>query len=472
MTADQNPNIIIILTDDQGYNDLSVQGSRNIDTPSIDQMASEGMRLTNFHAQPVCGPSRAALLTGCYPQRIGQVRNTRIGAGGGHPLIHPNEITLAQILKDVGYRTSMIGKWHLGLTDGNSPLDMGFDEFLGTPGSNDGPWVDLNQMDCAPDIDRDASHPDFPKVPLIKDKTVVEFPLMQTGITTRYTDEAIRIIHENAADEQPFFLYLAHNAPHIPLHPSKQFRGKSRFGLYGDSVEEIDWNVGRMLDALQEEGIDDNTFVLYTSDNGPWLRPNLIKDKLAGSAWPLRGGKVTSWEGGFRVPCVVHMPSCIPPGQVSDEFCTTLDLLPTLAKLVDADVPDDRTIDGNDVWPIMTATPGATTPHETFYFYVCRHLQAVQWRDWKLVLARPDRPELMAEFWASHFKPVEAPELYYLKTDISEKNNLAEEYPDMVEKLMKIADEARQELGDGKRVGQGERFWEDMPEPGSLDVNP
>lgn len=460
MTEKKKPNIIIILTDDLGYNDLSVQGSRDIKTPCLDRMAAEGIRLTNFHAQPVCGPSRAALMTGCYPQRIGQVGNSRIGVGGGHPLIHPKEVTMAHLLKDIGYHTSMIGKWHLGLSDNNSPLDMGFDEFLGTPGSNDGLWVDLATLNVSPEIDINAKSSEFPDVPLIKDSTVVEFPLDQTGLTTRYTDEAIRVIKESSAKNRPFFLYLAHNAPHIPLHPSEQFRGKSRYGLFGDSVEEIDWNVGRLLETLKEEGQADETFVLFTSDNGPWLRPELVEEKLAGSAWPLRGGKVTSWEGGFRVPSIARMPKHIPPGQVSDEFCSTLDLLPTLSLLTGAELPTDRKIDGKDVWSIMTAKPGCESPYETFYFYVCRNLQAVQWKHWKLILPRPEVPELMHEFWASHFKAIDSPELYDIKTDISEKNNVADDYPEMVEKLLLLAKDARSELGEGSSVGHGERFWE------------
>jgi arylsulfatase A-like enzyme len=463
MPSSWRPNVIIILTDDQGYNDLSIQGSRNIDTPNLDQMAIEGIRFTNFHAQPVCGPSRAALLTGCYPQRIGQINNSRVGVGGGHPLIHPNEITLAHILKGVGYRTSMIGKWHLGLSNNNSPLDMGFDQFLGTPGSNDGPWVDLSELDFAPQVNQKSKSTEFPDVPLIRDRTVIEFPLHQTGLTTRYTDEALRIIHENSAHEEPFFLYLAHNAPHIPLHPSLKFKGKSRFGLYGDSVEEIDWNVGRILNLLKKEGLNDNTLVIYTSDNGPWLRPELVEKKLAGSAWPLRGGKVTSWEGGFRVPCLARMPGHISPGQVSDEFCTTLDLLPTLSQLIGEEIPTDRIIDGKDIWPIITSKAEARSPHETFYFYIGRNLQAVQSRDWKLILPRPELPELMNEYWASHFEPIKSPELYNLKTDISEKNDLASERPDLVEKLLAIAENAREDLGEGARIGQGERFWESNP---------
>ena len=467
----RRPNVIVILTDDQGFNDLGVQGSRLIRTPYIDRMAAEGMRLTNFHAQPVCGPSRAALLTGCHPQRIGQIQNMRIGVGGGHPLLHPKETTIAEILNQQGYRTAMIGKWHLGMTDGSSPTEKGFDSFLGTPGSNDGPWVDIEKLEFADGVDRNAISLVYPSVPLIRDQTVVEFPLIQDGITTRYTDEAMRFVRSAHQADRPFFLYLAHNAPHIPLRPSSQFRGKSDYGLYGDSVEELDWNTGRILDLLRELQISENTLVVYTSDNGPWARPELVAERLAGSAWPLRGGKVTSWEGGFRVPFVAWMPGTIPAGHVSDEFCTTLDIMPTVAGMTGAVMPSDRKIDGHDVTSILTSVPETNTPYETFPFYVCRHLQAVKWKDWKLVLARPSKPELMMPLWASHFEQVEEPQLYYLKTDIGENTDVSARYPDIVDQMLGIADAYRSELGDGARIGDGERFWEAEPEPGAVVVN-
>lgn len=431
-------------------------------------MAKEGLRLTNFHAQPVCGPSRAALLTGCFPQRIGQVGNRRLGVGGGHPLVHHKEVTIANMLKDEGYVTAAIGKWHLGMENDNAPNDMGFDYFLGTAGSNDGPWCDLDQFSLAPGVDLSEAHDLYPSLPLIENSEIIEFPMKQHGITTRYTDRAIEFIEMNHDHDTPFFLYLAHNMPHIPLFPGKEFEGVSDYGPYGDCVEEIDWNVGRILDTLKELEIDDETLVVFTSDNGPWLRPDLIKTKECGSAYPLRGGKVTSWEGGFRVPCVLWMPSTIGDGRVSDYLTSTLDLFPTIAELTGADLPNDRTIDGMSILSFLSSGE-ESADERVFFFYVARNLQAVQKGKWKVVLKRPALPELMDEYWASHFSSVEEHQLFDLESDIGESTNIADKYPEILRDLLVEAEVMKQELGEGKQIGVGERFWDDLPIPGTAE---
>ncbi len=460
----KRPNIIFVLTDDQGYNDLSIQGSREINTPNIDMMAEQGIRMTNFHTQPVCGPARASLMTGCYPQRLAQIENNRIGCGGGHPLIHNKEVLLPEILKGCGYSTAMLGKWHLGMTYGSSPTEKGFDYFLGTTGSNDGPWLNLDDLEFAEGVSREMPQDsEFNNTALICGKTVVEFPMIQTGITTRYTDKAIEQIEAFSKQDNPFFLYIAHNMPHIPLHPSKEFLGKSKYGLYGDCVEEIDYNMGRIMKSLEDNGVDDNTIVIYTSDNGPWLLKHLIEKRHCGSAWPLRNGKVTSWEGGTRVPFIAWMPNHIPAGQISSEFAASIDLMPTLVKLAGGEMPTDRVIDGCDIWDILTATPQAAKVHDEYYFYVCRNLQAVKKGDWKLILPIQPNIDCMMKFWEDHLEYVEKPQLYYMPNDMSEKNDLSEKYPDVVEQLLKLAEVARKDLGEGYRVGEGERFFEDMP---------
>ncbi|MCT4598311.1 MAG: sulfatase [Vallitalea sp.] len=465
------PNIILIFTDDQGYYDLSVQGNKEIYTPCIDEMANEGIRLTNFHAQPVCGPSRAALMTGCYPQRIGQVGNKRLGIGGGHPLLHSKEITIAEILKKEGYKTGMIGKWHLGLNNANSPTEKGFDTFFGTPGSNDGLWVDKKSLEFSKDVNQDIENSIFPPVPLIRDKTVIEFPMKQTGITTRYTDEAIDFIKKSNEEGKSFFLYMAHNMPHVPLFPGEKFKGQSKYGIYGDCIEEIDWNTGRLIQTLKDINIDENTMVIFTSDNGPWLRPDLVETRECGSAYPLRGGKLMSWEGGFRVPCIIRMPSLISGGQVSDKLTSTLDILPTLTHLAGGSVPNDRAIDGENIIDILRGCDMYNDTPRTFYFYIGRNLQAVQHGKWKLILARPDIPDMMDEYWASHFGSIPFPQLYDISQDISEENDVANKYPEVVEMLLNIAKNAREELGEGSKIGKGERFWEDYPLPGTAELD-
>ncbi|HEC04247.1 MAG TPA: N-acetylgalactosamine-6-sulfatase [Phycisphaerales bacterium] len=446
------PNFILILTDDQGYNDLGCFGSKLINTPNIDRMAAEGVKLTSFYTgAPICGPSRAALLTGCYSQRVDEVGRAK----HFHTILHGREITIAEVLKKAGYVTKAIGKWHVAgsgrlavvrdeasggyrvLNPSLMPPAQGFDSYFGIPYSND--------MD--------------PSV-LMRDYDVVEAPVNQVGLTTRYTDEALRFIRANK--DRPFFLYLAHNMPHTPLYPSKKFEGKSAYGLYGDCVEEIDWNVGRILQALKELEIDEDTFVVYTSDNGPWIegperRPDNRTSRLqSGTAKPLRGYKMTTWDGGVRVPCIVRFPGKVPAGRVIDEIATAMDFMPTFARLAGTHEPQDRIIDGKDIMPLLTGKQ-ATSPHEAYYFYKYTHLHGVRSGHWKLVLPRPARPKDL-EWYARLQEEVKEITLYNLRDDIGERRNVADQHPEVVARLMKLVEKARADLGDRFHRGKGSRF--------------
>ncbi|MFQ6036961.1 MAG: sulfatase-like hydrolase/transferase [Sedimentisphaerales bacterium] len=391
--SEDRPNFIIIVTDDQGYQDVGCFGSPLIRTPNLDRMAAEGMRFTDFYvAAAVCSPSRAALLTGCYPPRVSI---TKVLFPKDDIGLNVAELTIADILKARGYLCACVGKWHLGHLPEFLPSQQGFDYYFGLPYSNDM---------------RPENNKKYPPLPLIQNTKVIEENPDQSQLTQRYTKEAIKFITENK--DWPFFVYLAHTMPHVPLHVSEKFKGRSRRGLYGDVIEEIDWSVGRILKTLKRLGIDEKTLVLFTSDNGPWLS----KGENGGSALPLRAGKGTTYEGGMRVPCIVRWPGKIPAGAVCYELCATIDLLPTFAKLAGAKVPSDRVIDGKDIWPLMSGKPGAKSPHKAFYYYKGSSLQAVRCGRWKL-------------------RRVKQPELYDLEVDISEKHNLACERLEIVKRL-------------------------------------
>ena len=353
------PNVVIIFLDDQGYADVGCFGGK-VSTPNIDRMAGEGIRFTNFHVgQPICSALRAALLTGCYPNRVGI-----FGAMGPHSKvgISDHELTMAQMFKSRGYATAIVGKWHLGDSPQFLPTRHGFDEWYGLPYSND-------------------MHPKngpYPGLPLYENEKVIELNPDQSQLTTHYTEHAVSFIERNA--EHPFFLYLAHAMPHVPLAVSDKFAGKSGHGLYGDVTQEIDWSVGQVLATLKRLNLDENTLVVYASDNGPWL----LYGDHAGKAEPFREGKMTSFEGGFRVPCIMRWPGQIPAGQSSDQLAVTFDLMPTIAKLIGATMPTDRIIDGRDIWPLMHGDAGAQSPHEAFFDYWGHNLQAVEYGQWKL----------------------------------------------------------------------------------------
>jgi arylsulfatase A len=462
------PNIVIIFTDDQGYADIGVFGAKGFRTPNLDRLASEGCIFRNFHvAQPVCSASRAGLLTGCYPNRIGihgaLGPRSKVGLSG-------QEMTLADLVKQRGYATAIFGKWHLGDAPQFLPLQHGFDEYFGLPYSND-MW---------------PLHPDLVKMPPNDEKRKRGFPDLimfegnkvaipqvthedQNQLTTWYAEHAVKFIEQNK--DHPFFLYLAHNMPHVPLHVSDKFRGKTERGLYGDVIEEIDWSVGQVMDALKRTGLEKKTWVIFTSDNGPWLSYG----DHAGSADPLREGKGTCWEGGTREPCVMRWPGKIPAGTESRQMLMTIDLFPTIAKLIQADLPK-HPIDGLDIWPIIAGKRGAKNPHTAYWFYYEQNqLQAVVSGNGRWKLQLPHTYRTLGGKPGGHGgtpapyeqRKLQRSELYDLVTDISEVTDVAAQHPDIVRALEAEADKARQELGDTltKRIGQGIR------EPGKLAQN-
>lgn len=427
------PNIIIIFTDDQGYQDVGCNGAPKIKTPHLDRMAKEGMRFTDFYsAAAVCSPSRAALLTGCYPPRVGVSSVLFPYSKTG---LNPAEITLADLLKPLGYQTTAIGKWHIGHQPEFLPTNNGFDSYFGIPYSND-MWAEPT-MEISPDVvwraGRDltafkgSNKQEKNIVPLLRNTEVVEYPADQSTLTRRYTDHAIEAI--DAAKEIPFFIYLAHSMPHIPLYASPDFEGKSAGGLYGDVIEEIDFNVGRILEHLKTKGLADHTLVIFTSDNGPWNLKGDNPRRQGGAALPLRGYKFQTLEGGMREPCIMWWPGKIPAGQVCPELASTIDLLPTIARLTGATVPTDRIIDGKNIWPLMSGVPDAESPHENYFYYHKNKLQAVRQGDWKLrITPKNKKGEL----------PVAMVELYNLRADIGEANNLVKKYPERVTAMQKI----------------------------------
>jgi len=465
-TAPAKPNIVIILTDDQGYADVGKFGAEGFATPNLDRMADEGAVFRNFHvAQPVCSASRAALLTGCYPNRIGihgaLGPKTKVG-------ISDNETTLAQLLKAQGYATAIFGKWHLGDSPQFMPLRHGFDEYFGLP-------LSVDYWPGHPDLITNMPQPmaamkrEYPNLPIYdgEKKFREEMSIDDLNhLTTWYAEHAVKFIDANK--DRPFFLYLAHNMPHVPLGVSDKFRGKTKRGLYGDVIEEIDWSVGQVLDALKRNGLDQNTFVLFTSDNGPWL----CYGNHAGSAKPLREGKGTNWEGGTREPCIMRWPGHIPAGADTWDMLMSIDLFPTIAKLAGAPLPQ-HTIDGLDVWPIIARQPGAKNPHDAYWFYYqANALEAVTTSDggWKLQL--PHTYQTLAGKPPGHDgvpapysrRKVEHAELYDLVHDIGETTDVSARHPDIVKQLEAAAENARAELGDEltQRKGSGLR------EPGRL----
>ena len=446
------PNIVLIFTDDQGYQDVGCFGSPKIKTPNLDRLAREGMRFTDFYvAQPVCGASRAALLTGCYPNRIGLLGAPNHRARHG---VADGEMTLAEVCKQKGYATAMYGKWHLGHLPRFLPVRHGFDEYFGLPYSND-------MWPFHPTAGRN-----YPPLPLIEGDKVIRTNPDQTQLVTWYTERAVRFIEKNAA--RPFFVYVAHNMPHVPLFVSDKHKGTSRRGLYGDVIGEIDWGVGRILATLKKHGLENDTLVIFTSDNGPWLSYG----DHGGCALPLREGKGTTWDGGVREPTIMRWPGTIPAGKTCDEPCMTIDILPTVAGLLGAKLPDHK-IDGEGILPLMTARPGARSPHEALYFYWGRHLQAVRSGRWKLHFPHAYRT-MAGRPGGTGGKPARYSQgrtelaLYDLRADVGETTNVADKHGDVVARLKALADRARADLGDSatKQRGSGLR------EPGRVGPPP
>jgi arylsulfatase A len=454
------PNVIIVFNDDMGYADVGVFGAKGYTTPNIDRLAREGVRFSNFHvAQAVCSASRAALLTGCYSNRVGI--HGALGPNSTHG-IHAAETTIAEIFKSRGYATGMAGKWHLGHREQFQPNRHGFDESFGLPYSND-MWP--HHPEAKPGT--------YPKLPLYENGRVIDdeiTPDEQRNLTTWYTERAVAFIEKNK--ERPFFFYLAHSMPHVPLFVSDKFKGKSSRGLFGDVIMEIDWSVGEVLRTLTKHGLERDTLVIFTSDNGPWLSYG----DHAGSSGPHREGKGTAWEGGTRVPCLMRWPGQLPAGTVSDDYLMTIDVLPTLAGRIGAKLPP-LPIDGLDVWPLLSRQAGAKNPHDGYgNWYAQNELQAVVSGDgrWKLVLphryrtlaGRPGgRDGLPAKYENA---TVTAPTLYDLKTDRAETTDVAAANPAVVQQLLAFAEKCRADLGDSltKRTGAGAR------EPGRVEGEP
>lgn len=434
--ATRPPNVVVIFCDDLAYADIGPFGCRT-PTPNLDRLAREGMRFTDFYVpQAVCSASRAALMTGCYPNRVGIQ-----GALGPRSKVglNPTEITLAELLKGRGYSTAIYGKWHLGDAPEFLPTRQGFDDWFGLPYSND-MW---------------PHHPtttNYPPLPLYEKERVVQVMPDQTQLTTWYTDRAVKFIEKHAA--QPFFLYLAHNMPHVPLFVSDKFKDKSGRGLHGDVIMEIDWSVGQVLDTLKRRGLEENTLVIFTSDNGPWL----LYGDHAGSALPLREGKATSWDGGVRVPCVMRWPGKIPQGATCGEMALTMDLLPTLAKFAGTNAPSDRIIDGRDISPLMFAAPGAKSPHDALFVYWGQELQAVRSGRWKLHFphnyVKPNPPGGSGKPGKYSTEKTDIA-LFDLQADIGETRNVAAEHPEIVARLQKLAEECRADLGDSRTRQKG-----------------
>lgn len=432
---DRPVNFVIINLDDAGYGDFSYNGAAGYDTPNIDRMAAEGMRFTHFLvAQPISGASRAGLLTGCYPNRIGF---------SGAPLpdcpygIHEDEMTLGELVRQQGYSTAIFGKWHLGDARQFLPLQNGFDEYYGLPYSND-MW---------PNHPQQGTVFNFPDLPTIDGNEIVGYNTDQTRFTTDYTDRAVRFIKKNR--KQPFLLYLAHSMPHVPLAVSDKFKGKSEQGLYGDVMMELDWSVGEVLKTLRKEGLEESTLVILTSDNGPWANYG----NHAGSAGGLREAKGATFEGGNRVACVMYWKGHILPGTTCNKLASSIDIFPTLAELSGSPLPEHK-IDGVSLLPLIDSEEDAC-PRESFvYYYNKNDLEAVTDGMFKLVFPHKHRtygafvPGNDGQPGKLATKTIESPELYDLRRDPGERYNVISQHPEVVEKLSRIADEARKDLGD------------------------
>ncbi|MEO0453594.1 MAG: sulfatase [Verrucomicrobiota bacterium] len=466
--APEKPNFIVILTDDLGYGDFACYGATGIQTPEIDRMAEEGTKFESFYVASVCSPTRASFMTGNYPLRagIGGVLFPRNDLG-----LKPEEITLPELLKQQGYATAIVGKWHLGFQPHQLPLNHGFDHWYGTLSSNSSPLAPDQQFyEFAPDcsfrdgFSRELIGKKTLACPLIRNNQIIEAPADQTLFTKRYTEETIRLISENK--DQPFFIYLAHNMPHIPLYVSEKFQGSSEHGLYGDVIQELDWSVGEVLKALKEQGLDETTFVILTSDNGP-------KKSVGGRSGSLKGEKGATFEGGQRVPCIVRWPGKVPAGIVNKEPVAIFDLLPTLVQLAGGSVPTERVIDGKDIWPAIAGAGKVETPHEAYFYLRGLSVKGVRVDQWKLhysdppkdkskpqvtltkeerQLPRDERQKLIRER-SRALNPKKGPvlSLYNLEKDIGEERNVIDEHPEIAQRLKAKMEAFRLEMVESKR---------------------
>ncbi|MDA2928595.1 sulfatase-like hydrolase/transferase [Acidobacteria bacterium AH-259-O06] len=446
--AEKKPNFIIIFADDLGYNDLVCYNAkhRDIKTPNLDKMAQEGVRFTNwFSACSVCSPSRAALLTGRYPNRCGvPVPPTPTWPSHMENMgLQQEEVTIAELLKEQGYATAVYGKWHLGAAKKFFPLRHGFDEYYGS-------------------LENFPVFHDHGGRDILEGDEVVEKNVRFTDIHERLTHRTIDFMKKSKEANKRFFVYLAHYLVHGPWEINRRFatdaewaefqktKGRMNAKVYPAMVRELDWHCGEIFGAIKVMGLDDNTLVLFTADNGQW--------HPAGSAWPLRGSKFNTWEGGHRVPSLACWPGKIPPGQVCDQLATTMDYLPTITYLAGAKLPEDRVIDGQNIWPVMAGQRGAKTPHEVLFYYNGTNLQAVRSGKWKLHLPRDLR---MLPWWGKAGKDtlveLDKPLLFNLEADIGEEHDVADQYPEVVQDLEGLAEKARQELGDWNRNGYDQR---------------
>jgi arylsulfatase len=444
------PNILIILADDLGYGDLGCFGAKDIRTPHLDKMASEGLKLTSFYAQPICGPSRAALMAGCYPLRIGEVKNGK----NGHTLPHTKEVFMAEMLRDAGYRTGIVGKWHLGMSAGCDPIAQGFQHGYFTPAFN-GATRDIQPGAVVP----------FMRRPGEVVRTIRTQADMDT-LTADCTREALEFMRNSnqepaTKNKEPFFLYLAYHMPHVPLGVSEKFRGKSKRGLYGDTIEELDTAIGDIFAELKKLGLDDNTLVVFTSDNGPWTDKQI--GDHGGSPGPFRGAKMTTWEGGWRVPGIVRWPGKVRAGETSDGIAATIDLLPTFAALSGVKLPAAK-LDGFDLTDFLT-TPNAPSPRETFLYHNGARLTAVRHKDFKLVFARPAGGEMpyMPNFVTGHIESLPQTQLYQLSTDPTESTDVSAKHPNVMKLINTIATNSRADLGDFTGPGTGAHFFDEGP---------
>src|SRR6056297_728083 len=416
------PNIVIIFIDDLGYGDIGPFGATKQQTPHLERMENEGMKLTSFYAAPVCSVSRAQLLTGCYGPRISVPGVYFPGNRNG---LNPDEVTIAEHLKQQGYATMCVGKWHVGDQPEFLPTNQGFDSYFGIPYSND--------------MQRTATATGERVVPLLRDDKVEDLLTdeQQSRIIERYSDEAVKFIRDSR--DKPFLLYYPHSAVHTPIWPGEAFRGKSNNGRFGDWVEEVDWSVGQVLDTLEELQIADNTLVIFTSDNGPWL----IKGSDGGSSGPLRGGKGSTWEGGVRVPTLAWWPGKIAPGSLSDTVAGTIDLLPTAVSLAGGQVPAEPVIDGRDISTLLFGKT-STAARDAHYYFAGYNLQAVRQGPWKLAV-KP-QPETMGRGVREDAQG-NAPRLYNLDEEIGEQTNLAAQHPEVVARLQRLIKHVEAEIG-------------------------
>lgn len=448
------PNVVVIFMDDLGYADIGAFGATGYKTPYLDQMAREGRVFTDFYVtQAVCSASRAGLITGCYNVRVGITGALGPKSRNG---IHEDEVTIAEICKQKGYATACYGKWHLGHHKKFLPMQHGFDDYYGLPYSNDmWPWhPGVRHLPMEERIKR------WPHLPLIDKNEIINAevtPEVQEDLTTDYTEKAVAFIEKN--HDKPFFLYVPHSMVHVPLYVSDKFKGKSGAGLFGDVMMEVDWSVGEILKSLKKHKIDKNTLVIFTSDNGPWLSYG----DHAGSSGPLREGKGTMFDGGCREPTIMWWPGQIPASSVCNTPAMTIDILPTIAHLIGAKLPQHK-IDGKNIWPLVAGEPNAKSPHEAYYFYYGNNLEAIRMGAWKLHFPHAYRsmngkPGGKDGIPTSYTTKRIGHALFNLESDMGESVDLKEIYPEVYEKMLKLGDAMRKDLGDGSKKipGSGRR---------------